>query len=102
MSLKVSVDRQQLNAFCQANGINKLAVFGSAVREDFDPARSDVDVLLAFAAGQAPGMFKFVRLADELERLFGRRVDLVTYESLHPLLREQILAEAEVQYDQAG
>lgn len=100
--LRVQVDRLKIKEFCQRNGITRLAIFGSAVRGDFDPGRSDVDVLVAFAPKRVPGYFGFVGMAEELEALFSRRVDLVTYDAIHPLLRDEILGEAEVQYDEAS
>jgi len=66
-----------LKGFCQARAIRRLSLFGSAAREDFDPERSDVDVLVEYAEGQHPGLDHF-RVADELSELFGRKVDLNT------------------------
>jgi hypothetical protein len=72
--------------------IRRLALFGSVLREDFGPT-SDVDVLVEFEPGYAPGL-AFFRLQDDLARLLGREVDLVTRNSLSPYLRERVLAEA--------
>lgn len=66
-----------LNSFCMDRGIRRLSLFGSAAREDFDPARSDVDLLVEYEAGKHPGLDHF-RIADELSELFGRKVDLNT------------------------
>jgi predicted nucleotidyltransferase len=96
MSPNVAIDRVQLAAFCQRNGIRRLAVFGSALREDFAP-HSDVDVLVEFEQGRTPGL-AFFAMQDELGRLFHRTVDLHTPASLSHYFRDQVLAEAEVQY----
>ncbi|MEO8617078.1 MAG: nucleotidyltransferase domain-containing protein [Luteolibacter sp.] len=66
-----------LKSFCVARGICRLSLFGSAAREDFDPARSDVDLLVEYEAGKHPGLDHF-RVAEELSVLFGRKVDLNT------------------------
>ena len=66
-----------LKSFCMDRGIRRLSLFGSAAREDFDPARSDVDLLVEYEAGRHPGLDHF-RVAEELSELFGRKVDLNT------------------------
>jgi uncharacterized protein with HEPN domain len=43
--LPIPIDREKIAEFCHARGIRKLSLFGSVLRDDFDPARSDVDVL---------------------------------------------------------
>jgi predicted nucleotidyltransferase len=96
MSPNVTVDRVQLAAFCERNGIRRLAVFGSALRDDFAP-HSDVDVLVEFEPGRTPGL-AFFAMQDELSRLFHRAVDLHTPASLSRYFRAQVLAEAEDQY----
>src|SRR5260221_14237050 len=73
MTSKVSVDRDRLAEFCRHNGVRRLAVFGSALRDDFGP-NSDVDVLVEFEPGRTPGL-RFFRMQDELSRLFNRTVD---------------------------
>lgn len=73
-----------LFALCQRLGVQQLYLFGSAVTDRFDPARSDVDAVVSFPPGLDPldrGQ-RLLDLWDALEELFGRRVDLVTPESL--------------------
>jgi predicted nucleotidyltransferase len=96
MSLKVSVDQERLAEFCRQNGVRRLAVFGSALRDDFG-AGSDVDVLIEFEPGRTPGL-TFFSMQEELSRLFDRTVDLHTPASLSRYFRSQVLAEAEDQY----
>jgi predicted nucleotidyltransferase len=69
-------------------------MFGSALRSDFRPD-SDVDVLVEFEPGRAPG-FGFFDIQDELSALFGRRVDLNTPGFLSERIRCGVRAEAEV------
>jgi hypothetical protein len=96
MSLKVSVDHERLAEFCRQNGVRRLAIFGSALRDDFGPD-SDVDVLVEFDPGRTPGLSFFGMQAD-LSRLFDRTVDLHTAASLSRYFRTQVLSEAEDQF----
>ena len=96
MSLKVVFDQARLAEFCRRNHIRRLAVFGSALREDFG-ADSDVDVLVEFEPGRTPGL-AFFSMQDELSRLFRRTADLHTPSSLSRYFRDQVLSEAEDQY----
>jgi len=96
MSSKVSVDQERLAEFCRQNGVRRLAIFGSALRDDFGLG-SDVDVLIEFEPGRTPGL-SFFWMQEELSRLFDRTVDLHTPASLSRYFRSQVLAEAEDQY----
>jgi uncharacterized protein len=93
---RIRIDRERLADFCRHNYIRKLALFGSILRDDFQP-ESDVDVLVEFEAGHVPGL-KFFALERELSQLLGRKVDLNTPNFLSPQFRGRVLAEAEVQY----
>lgn len=95
---KIDVSRDRLAAFCEANHIRRLAFFGSVVRDDFGP-QSDVDVLVEFETGHAPGLIRFAGLELELSELLGgRKVDLNTPRTLSPYFRDEVLEEAELQY----
>jgi predicted nucleotidyltransferase len=96
MNSKVSVDQERLAEFCRQNGVRRLAIFGSALRDDFG-RDSDVDVLIEFEPGRTPGL-RFFWMQEELSRLFNRTVDLHTPASLSRYFRSQVLAEAEDQY----
>jgi len=96
MSSKASVDQERLAEFCRQNGVRRLAIFGSALRDDFGLG-SDVDVLIEFEPGRTPGL-SFFWMQEELSRLFDRTVVLHTPASLSRYFRSQVLAEAEDQY----
>jgi uncharacterized protein len=97
MQKRFTIDHNRLAMFCRRNHIRKLAIFGSALRDDFRPA-SDVDVLVEFQPGHTVG-FGIFAIEEELSQLFGgRRADLVNTKYLNPRLRERVLANAEVQY----
>jgi predicted nucleotidyltransferase len=91
------VSRRRLGEFCRRHHVQRLAFFGSVLREDFGPD-SDVDVLVEFEPGHSPG-WEIVAMEEELAQLLGRRVDLVTPKSLLSGLRARILASAVVQYE---
>lgn len=74
----------------QEAGVTRSAIFGSYVRGE-EKSDSDIDMLVDFPRGK--GLFEFVGLVQQLEEALGKKVDLVTYKSLHPLLKERILAE---------
>ncbi len=99
MTVQVPIPKDQLAAFCQAHGIRWMAVFGSALRSDFGP-ESDIDLLVEFAPDRIPGLFAFAGMELELTRILGRKVDLRTPEDLSRYFRQEVLAEAQVQYAQ--
>ena|SRR3990167_8901772 len=92
----IRVPRDKVAEFCKRNRIRKLSLFGSALRGDFRPD-SDVDVLVEFEPGHVPGL-AFFAMENELSEILGRKVDLNTPQFLSRYFREQVLAEAEVQY----
>lgn len=98
--LPILIDREKIAAFCRARSICKLSLFGSVLREDFDPSRSDVDVLAEFTLGVRPGL-RFFGYGEELAELVGRRVDFNTEAWLSPYFREEVLREALPIYEQA-
>ena len=100
MNPQISVSKLALAAFCQTYGIKRLAIFGSALREDFGPD-SDVDVLVEFEPDRLPGLLGFAGMELALSELFtGRKVDLRTPEDLSLYFRRDALDTAEVQYEQ--
>ncbi len=97
---QIPVDKAKITAFCRKHHIRRLALFGSVLRADFRPD-SDVDVLVEFEPGSAPGLFGIARMERELTALLGgRKVDLRTPEDLSRYFRQNVLAEAEMQYAQ--
>jgi predicted nucleotidyltransferase len=72
-------------------GIRRIRVFGSVARGEARPD-SDIDLLVDYEPGH--GGFAFVDFCESVERLLGRRVDVVTERSLHPLIRDRVLARA--------
>lgn len=100
MAENVVVPKDQIADFCRRHHIRRLSLFGSVIRDDFGPD-SDVDVLVEFLPGQAPGFFRLFDMEVELSSLLdGRKVDLRTAQDLSRYFRDEVLAEAEVHYAQ--
>lgn len=100
MNRLIDQHRDEIKALCRRAPVRRLDLFGSAARADFDPATSDVDLLVeldelepsAYAAA-------YFGLKEALERLLGRPVDLVTPTALaNPYFRERVLAERALLY----
>lgn len=74
----LEVHREALDRLCRAHGVRRLDVFGSAAGQDFDPERSDIDLLVDFGPEAEADLFShYFDLKEELQQLFGRSVDLV-------------------------
>ena len=97
MTTHLSFDRQELADFARRNQLRRLAFFGSVLREDFGPD-SDVDVVVEFEPGARIGLLGMATLEIELSEIIGRKVDLRTPQDLSRYFREDVLAQAEVQY----
>ncbi|MBM3539970.1 MAG: DNA polymerase beta [Alphaproteobacteria bacterium] len=100
MHADIAEKRQELTALCRRYDVARLEVFGSAARDSgFDAARSDADFLVEFRADSTqPPLERFLGLAEALERLLGRPVDLVERRALEQsrnyLRRRSILRHA--------
>jgi len=99
VSARITIDRRKLKQFCRRHHIRRLAFFGSVLRDDFGP-ESDVDVLVEFEPEHVPGL-SFFSMEEELSRILSRKVDLNTAGFLSPHFRDQVLAEARVEYAEA-
>ncbi len=92
--------KDELAALCRKHHVRKLAVFGSALRDDFDPVRSDIDFRVEF--GNIP-LDQYAEnlwaLQSALEGLFARRVDLLTSPTIrNRYLRAEIESTQETLY----
>lgn len=100
MTNLIDLKRNEVAELCRRAGARRLDAFGSAVRQDFDPATSDLDFLVEFddvsPVAYAEAYFS---LKEGLEALFSRSVDLVTSSSLtNPFFRARIAAERKTVY----
>lgn len=96
--LPIRFDRDRVAAFCRDRGIVRLSVFGSALRDDFDPVRSDVDVLADFRPEATRGIgFRFFGYGEELAGILGRKVDFCS--RIDPRLEPAVRREAVTIYE---
>ena len=94
---------QDLTQLCQRFGVKELALFGSALREDFS-ANSDLDFAVVFAP-DAPALYaeRYFGFIEGLEALFGRAVDVVSLDAVeNPYLRASIETSKETLYAAQG
>lgn len=96
MSPLDALDVTALSAVCERYGVAELAIFGSVVKGNAS-SDSDVDVLYLLREGVHLG-WAINDLADDLEEVLGRPVDLVSKRALHRQLKDAVLAEARVVY----
>jgi predicted nucleotidyltransferase len=92
--------RKQIEALCRRFHVRRLEVFGSALRDDFDPAHSDVDFLVEFEVNPDINVFEaYFDLRWQLCELLGRPVDLVMPSAIrNPYFRAGIEAHRELVY----
>jgi len=97
MPMKLGVEADRIADFCRRWKIIRLAVFGSAVQGELRPD-SDLDLLVTFRSDAEWTMFDHYTMEEELSRLFGREVDLVSVQALeenqNPICRSRILDSA--------
>jgi uncharacterized protein len=96
LSRRLKVNKPALTGFCRLNHVQKLSLFGSVLRADFQP-ESDIDVLVEFQPGKTPGFLKLAGMEEELSGIIGgRKVDLRTPQDLSAHFRNRVLTEAQV------
>ncbi|MBP8252615.1 MAG: nucleotidyltransferase domain-containing protein [Herpetosiphon sp.] len=99
-----NINENQLNtirSLCREYGVIRLEIFGSATRNDFEPQRSDIDLLVEFAetADLGPWMAHFFSLRQKLSAIFGRTVDLSMASSIrNPYLLQTVNRERQALY----
>jgi predicted nucleotidyltransferase len=100
VSENITLSKEDLAAFCRRHHIRRLGFFGSVLGENFRPD-SDIDVLVEFEPEFGPGFIGLYAIEKELSGLLGnRKIDLVTPKFLNHRIRDRVLAEVEVQYEQ--
>ena len=97
-----NIQPNQLQEFCQQRQITELALFGSVLRDDFNP-QSDIDILVSFAKEAKITFFDLDTIESQLSKLFNRPVDLVTKQAIEQshnwIRRNNILNHAKVIYE---
>lgn len=88
--MNIEIPRDKVTDFCRRWQVNEFTFFGSVLRDDFKP-ESDLDVLVNFEEKAPWSLLDFVRMQDELEEIFGRKVDLVEKDALRNPFRKHII-----------
>jgi len=85
----VSVDeiKRRIKPILKKSDVLRSSIFGSAARGELS-AESDIDILIEFPKGKT--LLDLVELKIQLERALGRNIDILTYKSIHPLLKDSI------------
>lgn len=101
MYSQLSHRQAEVARLCRKMGVRRLEAFGSVTREDFDEARSDIDLVVEFNDDpQRPVLQSFFGLKDALEEIFGRPVDLVSAGAVkNPFVRATMDADRRLLYE---
>ncbi|MDO9303472.1 MAG: nucleotidyltransferase family protein [Anaerolineales bacterium] len=98
LAKRISFSKAKISAFCKRWKISEFSLFGSVLREDFNP-ESDVDVLVNFQQQATWSLWDLMDMTEELEKMFGRKVDIVEKEAIrNPYRRHSIINGSEVFY----
>ncbi len=92
MNEQVKEIRDKIIGVLRKHGVKRASLFGSIVRGELSD-ESDIDILIEFEGRKS--LLDLAGLKIELEDMMKRGVDVITYNSLHPLLKERILREQE-------
>ncbi len=95
--VRVPVAMEAVADFCRRHGVHELALFGSVLRDDFTDS-SDVDVLIEPGPDHRHKLAEILAMQEELETMFGRKVELVYKHLLKQYIREDVLRRRRVLY----
>jgi predicted nucleotidyltransferase len=100
----IAQHEEALAALCRRFGVRRLDLVGSAAQGRFDPATSDLDFVVALADAGGPGYARrYIELAEALEDLFQRPVDLLTERMIgSPHFRAALERTRQRVYEQRG
>ena len=78
----IEQNKDEIAELCKKHRVKRLDVFGSATTNAFDERSSDVDFIVTFENPEEGILYRYLNLADDLERLLKRKVDLLTERSV--------------------
>ena len=93
--------QKEIENLCNRLNVKRLEVFGSAAKGEFDPYQSDLDFLVEFEKPEVPPglLTRYLSLAEELEKILGKKIDLITPQSIrNPYFREAVNSNRESVY----
>lgn len=94
--MTIAAIRKKVLPIFKKQGVLKAAIFGSFARGE-EKKNSDVDMLIKLRKDKSG--FDFIELKINLEEKLGKKVDLVSYNGVHPLLKDRILKDQKIIYE---
>lgn len=94
--MNVAIIKRKITPILKRQGVLKAAIFGSYARGE-EKKNSDVDILVKLKKGTS--LLDLIGIQFDLEEKLGKKVDLITYNSINPLLRNYILSSEKVIYE---
>lgn len=95
--INIDLHTEEIVHLCKRYKVKELSVFGSAVKDDFTP-ESDIDILVEFRPEAIIGFMEFAGMQFELEKIFGRKVDLVSKTGLNSIIKDEVIGSSQVLY----
>jgi len=96
IATRISIPEEKIGKFCRKWEVKRFELFGSILRDDFDPEQSDVDVMVTLTNDRSYTLFDIVHMEEELTKVFGRKVHLTERSSVEKsenhIRRRHILA----------
>ncbi|HII95529.1 MAG: nucleotidyltransferase family protein [Candidatus Methanofastidiosa archaeon] len=86
-----------LVSFLTKHGAKKIGIFGSVARGE-ERIDSDIDILIEFK--KTPSLFEVVRIEQEISDIIGKKVELITEKSLSPYIKDSVLKEVVILYEE--
>ena len=103
VAARIPIPEEEIDNFCRKWDLRRFELFGSVLRDDFDPKRSDVDVMVMLSQERLYTLFDIVHMEEELSKVFGRKTHLTersTVEESENYIRQRsILSEAQLLYE---
>jgi predicted nucleotidyltransferase len=87
---QIEMCKQIIVPILMKNDVDKAGIFGSFARDKANED-SDIDILVKFKGRKS--LFDLARSELELEKESGRKIEVITYDSINPLIKEHILKE---------
>lgn len=94
--MEINEIKNKISPVLKSYGIKRASVFGSVSRGENRP-ESDIDILISI--GEPMGMLSFVRMKREIEKTIGKKVDLITEQSMNKFVRPYITKELHTIYE---
>ena len=92
----ITAKQAEIVALCRTHHVRRFSVFGSAVRDDFNPAISDIDVRVEFDDNIEDSVKNYFDLQDKLIELFGREVDILSSREIENPFLKKIIERSQV------